>query len=57
MNWAKNDGQDVAMTLLDFEKAYDRIEWGFVTGILKAFGFLEYYCKWLMFSLRMPILS
>ena len=26
MNWAKESGQEVAMILLDFEKAYDRVE-------------------------------
>lgn len=39
MHWAKEDGQNVAMILLDFEKAYDRIEWPFVIGMLRAFGF------------------
>lgn len=29
------------------EKAYDRIEWGFVTDMLKAFGFPEIYCNWI----------
>ena len=47
MNWAKEDGQEVAMILLDFEKASNRIAWGFVIGMLKAFGFLEVYCKWI----------
>lgn len=27
------------MLLLDFEKAYDRIEWGFVLLMLEDFGF------------------
>ena len=35
------------MFLLDFEKAYDRIEWPFVKGMLKAFGFSPYFCKWI----------
>lgn len=30
MNWAKITGQNGAMLLIDFEKAYDRIEWGFI---------------------------
>ena len=29
MNWAKASGQDCAMLLIDYEKAYDRIELGF----------------------------
>ena len=46
MNWAKESSQEVAMILLDFEKAYDRVEWPFVLGMLKAFGFPYYFCKW-----------
>ena len=35
------------MILLDFEKAYDRIEWCFVIGMLKAFGFPKKFCDWI----------
>ena len=34
------------MILLDFEKAYDRIEWHFFIAMLKKFGFPNYFCKW-----------
>ncbi|XP_057833401.2 secreted RxLR effector protein 78-like [Cryptomeria japonica] len=47
MHEAKADNQNVAMVLLDFEKAYDRIEWSFVGGMLQAFGFPSYFCKWI----------
>ena len=47
MIWAKDSRQDVAMILFDFEKAYDRLEWPFVLGMLKAFGFPYYFCKWI----------
>lgn len=46
MNWAKDDKQNAAMVLLDFEKAYDRIEWPFVVNMLEAFGFPKVLCKW-----------
>ena len=44
MHWAKADNQNSAMILLDFEKAYDRIEWHFVISMLKQFGFPDYFC-------------
>ena len=34
MHWAKKRKNNVAMILLDFEKAYDRIEWPFVIGMI-----------------------
>ena len=37
MHWAKADNQNLAMILLDFEKAYDKIEWHFVIARLKQF--------------------
>ena len=46
MHWAKVDNQNSAMILLDFEKAYDRIEWHFVIAMLKQFGFPDYFCQW-----------
>jgi len=30
MEWAIESFQDMVMLLLDFEKAYDGIEWGFL---------------------------
>ena len=44
MHWAKADNQNSAMILLDFEKAYDKIEWHFVIAMLKQFGFRDYFC-------------
>ena len=45
MNWAKASGQDCAMFLIDYEKAYDWIEWGFVMMMLEALGFSAHYCR------------
>ncbi len=30
LDWAEESDQDLVLLLLDFEKAFDRIEWGFV---------------------------
>ncbi len=29
LEWAVESGQDLVLFLLDFEKAFDKIEWGF----------------------------
>ena len=39
MHWAKEDGQNVATILLDFERAFEKIEQSFLIGVLNAFGF------------------
>ncbi|XP_059073161.1 secreted RxLR effector protein 78-like [Cryptomeria japonica] len=52
MEWVKTSGQNVAMFLLDFEKAYDRVEWGFILMLLEAFGFPTKFCKWVMVLLK-----
>ena len=44
MHWAKANNQNSAMILLDFEKAYDKIEWHFVIAMLKQCGFPDYFC-------------
>ncbi|XP_057819421.2 uncharacterized protein LOC131032462 [Cryptomeria japonica] len=40
------------MFLLDFEKAYDRIEWGFISMMLDAFGFPSFFCDIVKMLLR-----
>lgn len=45
LEWAKASSQNGAMLLLDFEKAYDRIEWGFITQMLDSLGFPVSFCK------------
>ncbi|XP_059064555.1 uncharacterized protein LOC131856693 [Cryptomeria japonica] len=52
LNWAKHTNQNVAMFLLDFEKAYDRIEWGFISMMLDAFGFPSFFCDIVKMLLR-----
>jgi len=40
MEWERSFGQVVGMFLIDYEKAYDRIEWEFIYMMLDAMGFL-----------------
>ena len=44
MDWAKCSHQNSAFLLLDFEKAYDRVEWKFIIMMLQSFGFPPYFC-------------
>jgi hypothetical protein len=37
--WAKESDQDLVLFLLDFEKAFDRIEWGFLFTALAKLDF------------------
>lgn len=53
MEWAKTSDQDVGMLLLDFEKAYDRVEWPFPSMTLEAFGFPTKFAKWSRLSFMM----
>jgi hypothetical protein len=39
LDWAAESNQPMAMLLLDFEKAYDRVEWGFLEGAMATLGF------------------
>lgn len=39
MEWARSSSQDARMFLIDYEKAYDRIEWEFIYMMLNALGF------------------
>ncbi|XP_057826434.1 secreted RxLR effector protein 78-like [Cryptomeria japonica] len=52
MEWVKTSGHNAAMFLLDFEKAYDRVEWGFILMMLETFGFPTEFCKWVMVLLK-----
>ena len=36
--WAEEQEVDLAVMLLDFEKAYDRISWEFLEAVMDALG-------------------
>jgi hypothetical protein len=41
LGWAEESEQDLVLLLLDFEKAFDRIEWGFLFTTLAKLGFSD----------------
>lgn len=44
--WAEEDNQDLVLLLLDFEKAFDRIEWVFLFKALEVLGFNDTWVRW-----------
>jgi len=46
LGWAEESGQDLVLLLLDFEKAFDRIEWGFLFTALSKLGFSDTWVRW-----------
>ncbi len=45
--WAPENGQDLVLLLLDFEKTFDKIEWGFVFPTLSKLGFCPTWIQWI----------
>ncbi len=45
------------LLLLDFEKAFDSIEWNFMTSVLTKFNFGEGFIKWVKILYNKPIIS
>lgn len=39
IEWAMENKQDLSMLLLDFEKAYDRVSWKFLSQAMEKMGF------------------
>jgi len=45
-DWAEESNQDLVLLLLDFEKAFDRIEWGFLFEALAKLDFCPQWIRW-----------
>jgi len=46
LEWVVESEQDLVLLLLDFEKAFNRIEWGFIFAGLSKLGFSPKWIKW-----------
>ena len=46
MDYAESNGIDRAIIFVDFTKAFDSLEWEFMLGVLKHFGFNESFISW-----------
>ncbi|MCH79641.1 LINE-1 reverse transcriptase like, partial [Trifolium medium] len=44
---AKKTGKEVLVFKVDFEKAYDSVDWGFLEYMLMRFGFCEKWIDWM----------
>ncbi|KAJ0878597.1 putative RNA-directed DNA polymerase [Helianthus annuus] len=44
--WAKNKKKQVFFLKVDFEKAYDNVNWGFLINTLHQMGFGKKWCSW-----------
>ncbi|MCI40746.1 RNA-directed DNA polymerase (Reverse transcriptase), partial [Trifolium medium] len=44
---ARRSGKECLIFKVDFEKAYDSVEWGFLEYMLKRFGFCEVWIGWM----------
>jgi hypothetical protein len=47
IDYAKKVGKECLILKVDFEKAYDSVEWGFLDYMLRRFGFGEKWRAWM----------
>ncbi|XP_022002156.1 uncharacterized protein LOC110899580 [Helianthus annuus] len=45
--WCKRNKKKMFLLKIDFEKAYDNVNWHFVIDIMLQIGFPDLWCKWL----------
>ncbi|GJS67120.1 cysteine-rich receptor-like protein kinase, partial [Tanacetum coccineum] len=47
----------LGLRLVDFEKAYDSIRWGYLIEIMEHMGFGDRWCKWVIACLKSSSIS
>jgi hypothetical protein len=48
MKWAEESHQNLVLLLMDFDKAYDRVSWSFLTATMYKMGFSQQWNSWIM---------
>jgi hypothetical protein len=46
MDYLEENDMDGLLLLVDFEKAFDSVEWNFLRKALESFNFGPFICKW-----------
>ena len=46
MEWAKMSNQDLVVLMIDFEKAFDQVNWTFLKAAMAKMGFSEIWINW-----------
>jgi hypothetical protein len=54
LGWVEESEQDLVLLLLDFEKAFDHIEWGFLFLALTKLGFSNTWVRWVASYTKRP---
>lgn len=52
MEWAHSYNQDALFSKIDFEKAYDQIEWNFIIDMLEALGFGPIFLQYVVITMN-----
>jgi hypothetical protein len=47
IDYARKVGKDCLIVKVDFEKAYDSVDWGFLDYMLGRFGFCQKWRRWM----------
>uniref|UniRef100_A0A251UDF3 Putative RNA-directed DNA polymerase, eukaryota, Reverse transcriptase zinc-binding domain protein n=1 Tax=Helianthus annuus TaxID=4232 RepID=A0A251UDF3_HELAN len=51
-NWCKKSKKKVFFLKIDFEKAYDNVNWNFLNSIMEQMGFPSRWCNWIKGSVE-----
>lgn len=54
IEYAKKSNKPGLLLFIDFEKAFDSLDWTFIEKCLKKFGFKDNFCKWIQIIYTEP---